>query len=465
MKPSRYRFAHVAAVAAIFTFSIVSLAPPAEAVPLSRGSAITSTAPAHSSPASPLASLLGVFVVFGMANISDDTARALFAASNSLLGRSTGPELFQSGNFDPTTPGVINIGRVLNLNRPLEAILIRLRGRIAVTVANYTAVAPEAPMNLLQKIILQGIHKDIGSTTPINISGATAFFWSWMFEEQGSRCLINNVNFPDASVARGGFQPLTSPFLGTTAGSPYDVELIYVIPMGPWMGISQSLKKQMTNFAYMPLDWADTLNLQLQFGDKSALGDPTGATVAFTAFGSGAGNWTWEVHNVYTLLGQFANQIRGGVTYRNEVPLSNQTALASAVMLSTLQKQITTNLLLKSGLIQTAGLTAGVDTLASVSDTILDKTQIIVDNKAVRNNQANPVAKAWKQRQFGTSIPQGYYLESFVDGQNPLLAFRGDGLNAGSQFQVNSDIVSASANNRIRMIQEYIVGGPFPAQR
>lgn len=402
---------------------------------------------------------------FTMDQISSDSARALFAASNSLLGRSTGPELFQSGTFDPSNPGTINVGRVLNLNRPLEAIIIRLRGRIAVTVANYTAVAPEAPMNMLQKIILQGIHKDIGSTTPINISGATAWMWGWMFEERGSACVINDVDFPDPSVARGGFRPLTSSFLGTTAGSPYDVELVYVIPMGPWMGISQSLKKQMTNFAYMPLDWADTLNLQLQFGDKSSMGDPTGATVAFTAFGSGAGNWTWEIHNCYTLLGQLANQIRGGVVYRNEVPLNNQTALASAVMLSTLQKQITTNLLIKSGLIQTAGLTAGVDTLRSVSDRLIDKTQIIVDNKFVRNNQSNIVSKAFYQRQFGVAIPQGYFLQSFVDGQNPLLAFRGDGLNAGSQFQVNSDIVSASADNRLRMVQEYVVGGPFPAQR
>lgn len=400
-----------------------------------------------------------------MAQVSDDQARALFAASNSLLGRSTGPELFQSGSFDPTTPGTINVGRVLNLNRPLEAIIIRMRGRVAVTVANYTAVAPEAPMNVLQKIILQGIHKDIGATVPINITGSTAWFWPWMFGMHGSDCIINNVSFPDPSVARGGFRPLTSPFLGTTAGSPYDIELIYIVPVGPLMGLGQSLKKQATNFAYQPLDWADTLNIQLLFGDKSAFGDPTGATVAFTAFGSGAGNWSWEIHNCYTLLGQFANQIRGGVCYRNEVQLNNQTTLANAVMLATLQKQITTNVMLKSGLIQTAGLTAGVDTLASVSDTILDKTQILADNKPIRNNQANMVSKAWYQSRFGRVIPQGVYLISFVDGQNPLLSYRGDGLNAGSQFQINSDITSASANNRLRMIQEYCVGGPFPAQR
>lgn len=398
-------------------------------------------------------------------NVSEQQARQLFAASNSLLGRSTGPELFQSVNFDPTTPGTINVGRVLNLNRPLEAIIVRLRGRIAVTVANYTAVAPEAPMNLLQRIILNGIHKDIGSTTPINISGATAWMWGWMFGDRASGCVINNVDFPDASVARGGFRPLTAPFLGTTAGSPFDVDLFYVIPVGPIMGIGQSLKKQATNFAYQPLDWSDTLNLQLQFGDKSALGDPTGATVAFTAFGSGAGNWLAEIHLCYTLLGQFANQIRGGVCYRNEQALNNQTALATGVMLSTLQKQITTNVLLKSGLIQTAGLTAGVDTLASVTDAMLDKTQIMADNKPIRNNQSNFVSKAWYQRQFAQPLAQGYFLQSFVDGQNPLLAYRGDGLNAGSQFQINSDIISASANNRIRMVQEYCVGGPFPAQR
>lgn len=400
-----------------------------------------------------------------MPEMSPQEARALLAASSSLLGRSTGPELFFTSTFDPTTPGTINIGRVLNLNRPLEAIIVRLRGRVAVTVGNYTAVAPEAPMNLLQNIQLQGIHKDFGSLTPIKMSGATAWIWPWMFGDRASGCVINNVDFPDPSVARGGFRPFTSPFLGTTAGSPYDIELMYVIPVGPVMGMGQSLKKQSTNFAYQPLDWSDSLNLQLQFGDKSALGDPTGATVTFTAFGSGAGNWTAEVHLCYTLLGQFANQLRSGVVIRNENQLPSQTALASGVLLTTLQKQITTNILLKTGAIQTAGLTAGVDTLASLSDVQADKTQIIVDNKPVRNNQSNIVAKAWYQRQFGLATPQGYFLLSFVDGQNPLLAYRGDGLQGGSQFTLNSDIIAASANNRQRFVQEMVLGGPFPAQR
>jgi hypothetical protein len=56
-------------------------------------------------------------------------------------------------------------------------------------------------------------------------------------------------------------------------------------------------------------------------------------------------------------------------------------------------------------------------------------------------------------------------MASFVEGQNALLAYRGDGLAGGSQFQLQSDVIAASANNRQRYVQEMIYGGPFPAQR
>jgi len=389
--------------------------------------------------------------------------RAALEASASVLGRYTGPELFFQQNVALTAAGgaqTVNLPRTLNLNRPVSDIFISLRGRITVTVGPYTAVAPEALQNLIQNIQIQGIHKDFGNLTPINLSGATAFLWPAMTQSRGiGTSLINGVYqaFPAA-------RPMASNFTG--AVGTHDFVLIIRIPVGPLLGMGQAVKRQYTNFLWMAEDWNDSLQTQIRFGDATALGDTTGATVAFTAFQSATGSPVMSVHLGYSLLTQFARLVRSGVVIRTEQPCAQQqTALTTQAVLQTLQKQITANLLVKTGTIQTAGLTAGVDTLATLSDFQLDRTQITVDNKPVRNNQDNLVFKSSEEALNNTLLPEGYFLMSFVEGQNALLSYRGDGLAGGSQFQLQSDVIAASANNRQRFIQEMIYGGPFPAQR
>ncbi len=410
-----------------------------------------------------------------MANsLSPADFRKALAASASVLGRYTGPELFFTQSVDLSAPTITNVPRTLNINRPISDIWIKLTGRVAVTVANYTAVAPESFANLLQQIQIQGTHKDFGNLTPIKMTGATAFSWPRLFQSRGNgTMLVNNqyaanpVNTAANTISvENGFRPYgnNSFFLGSTAGSPYDFVVIWRIPVTPQMGIGQALKRQATNFLWTAQDWADTLQIQLNWGDRFALGDPTGATVAFTAFGSGAGLPQLSIHLGYALLTQFNNLVRSGVCIRNEQPVSNQqTGIATGAILQTLQKQITTNLLIKTGIRQTVAGTQ--DTFASLSDTQLDVTQIQVDNKPVRNNQDNLISKAHAEAYFATTHPQGFFLQSFVDGQNPLLAYRGDGLGGGSQFQIVTNVLTANANNLQKFIQEMIFGGPFPAQR
>lgn len=414
-------------------------------------------------------------------NISPADFRKALQASQSVLGRFSGPELFFTQDVPITAAGgpvVVNLPRTLNLNRPLTDLFIEVRMRVGITVGAYAAVAPEAPQNFLQRVQVQGIHKDFGSLTPIFITGATAFMLGRLFQQRGhGTSLIAVGGAPaggqmaaDYGVDTGagrtvsGGRPMVSPFIGTVAN--HDIILIYRIPTYPLMGIGQDLKKQCTNFAWMPQDWADTLQLQLTFGDASSLGNPTGATVAFTAFGSAAGNPNVRIHLGYTMLSQFANMVRSGVCIRSEQPVSNQqTALSTAAVLQTLQHQITTGVLLKTGTIQTAGLSAGVDTLATLDDVQLERTQIQVDNKPLRNNQSNLVTKLHNEAYFSAVHPQGYFWSAFNEGQSALLAYRGDALAGGSQLQLVSDVISASANNRQRYIQEMIYGGPFPVQR
>lgn len=396
-------------------------------------------------------------------DVSPAQFRAALEASASVLGRYTGPELFFSQNVALTAAGgaqTVNLPRTLNLNRPVSDIYVSLRGRITVTVAPYTAVAPEALQNLIQNIQIQGIHKDFGNLTPINISGATAFMWPALSQRSGVGTSIINGVYQAFPAAR----PMASNFTGQVG--THDFILVVRIPVGPLLGQGQAVKRQYTNFLWMAEDWADSLQTQIRFGDASALGDTTGATVAFTAFQSATGSPVMSIHLGYSLLTQFARMVRSGVVIRTEQPTAQQqTALTTQAVLQTLQKQITSNLLVKTGTIQTAGLTAGVDTLATLSDFQLDRTQITVDNKPVRNNQDNIVFKANEEALLNTLVPEGYFLMSFVEGQNALLSYRGDGLAGGSQFQLQSDVIAASANNRQRFIQEMIYGGPFPAQR
>jgi hypothetical protein len=386
-------------------------------------------------------------------------ARASLAA-NSVIGRFQGPELFHSQSVDLSAPFSLNIPRVLNLTRPLAEIIVDLRFRVAVSVANYADIGTEAPQNIVQRFRLQGIHRKFGAVTPIDISGATAWLWPRLFQQTPGYLQINGTRPTEPSV------PFAETFLGTTAGSPYDIILIYRIPVYPLMGNGMSVKRQHSAFFMMPQDWADSLQFRIDFGDKSALGDPTGATVAFTAFGSGAGLPSVSVHLNYAILGQVANGMNAnGVTIRNEQLFATLTAIANKQRVTVLQKQITTGLIIKSGLMEDTGQAAGVQTFEALSDTMLENTQILVDNKPIRNNNDNLVQKLYYGGMFNTVQPQGYLNMSFVEGQNGLLSYRGDGLPAGSQFELMTDVLTASAKNRVALVQEMVYGGPFPGLR
>jgi hypothetical protein len=203
--------------------------------------------------------------------------------------------------------------------------------------------------------------------------------------------------------------------------------------------------------------------LTLLVGDASAFGDPTGATVAFAAFGGG-GNPTVSVFANYALLGDFQNKMqRSGLVVRNEQFLNNQTALGNSVLLTQLAHQITTTAMLKTGRLQAAGLTANVDTLATLSDVQVEATNLQVDNKPIKNNVSNMMEKAYHERMFNTVVPEGYFPLTFVEGGTSLLAYRGDRLPGGSQWNLMSNVITANAQQRQRFVQEYILGGPFPA--
>lgn len=386
-------------------------------------------------------------------------------AAQTMLGRFGGPEFWFSQSPVLTPAGgltPINPPGPINLTRAIESLTILVSMRVTVTVAPYTAVAPEAPQNFVQLIQLQGQHRSFGAQTPVRLSGATAYAWGRLFQaETGTGEYLISKNGGALTRAGQPGRPFTSAFDGTVA--THDMIIALHVPFGPSLMPSPLKVKQSTNFLLQPADWGNTLGLTLLVGDASSFGDPTGATVAFAAFGGG-GNPTISVFANYSLLGDFQNKMqRSGLVVRNEQMLNSQTALGNNLLLSQLSHQITPTVVLKTGRIQTAGLTANVDTLATLSDVQLEAVNLQVDNKAIRNNVSNMMAKAYHERMFNTIAPEGYFPLTFVEGGTSLLAYRGDRLPGGSQWNLMGNVIAASANNRQRFVQEYILGGPFPA--
>jgi hypothetical protein len=372
-----------------------------------------------------------------------------------LLGRNQGPELFFTQAF--TALASPYLPKNLNINRPLESLDIVFRGRVVIGTANYTSVAAEAPATIIQRIRLTGTHRKYGSLTLCDMSGATLFAFTRLFNQRSNTLLINGTRQPEPSV------PYAQ--AGATFGNTgtYDLEIHYWLPMCPILPPSAgSQQASCTPFLLQPEDWNDTLQLQLFFGDATSFGTPAGGTtVTFTAFGSGSGSPTVTVETNYEILGPAANSgIPSAVVIRNEKNASGVvTSIGNNIRLLLLDKQKTMNCVVKSGILNT-GSSGGVSVFASLSDTILDFTQIVVDNKPVRNIQNNFAGKEYYGRTFNTVLPQGYYNMSFIDSMNPLTFYRGDLVAGGASFELDSNIVSANANNSVLVTQEEVYGDP-----
>jgi hypothetical protein len=384
-------------------------------------------------------------------------------ASASILGRFQGAERFDQRTVDFATPQTIQY-RPFNLNRPLESIILEVRGRLAVTVGAFAAVGVEAIQNLVQRIRLEGQHRTNGNLVPLNLTGATAFALPLTAQESAGNQVYTSVGGAALTLAPRPGQPLVASFDGTVAN--HDFIMFLNIPLTPQMGIGSSLKRWSQAFLYMPDDWQNTLSLTLQFGDASSFGDVTGATTDFTAFGSAEGLPTVAVHLNYCILGPMENAARSqGITLRTERLLTDFVTAADEQRLLSLDKRITTGVLVKTGTIETTGITSGVTTFQTLNSLQLNRTQIMVDNKPVRNIVSDLAEKSRINRQFNVDPIEGYHALSFVDGQNPLLAYRADGLKGGAQFDLIADVLTTSADQRVTVVQEQVIGGPFPALR
>lgn len=371
-----------------------------------------------------------------------------------LLGRNQGPEFFFQQQFVPLQ--TVQIPKNVNLNRPLERIIIRLDIRITIATANMATVYPEALQSLIQQVQLQGTHNVYGALVPLQLTGADCFAWPSLFKVTGNVILINGVRVNPLGVPNG----VPAATFGNTG--TYDCQIFWEIPLVPVLPVAAKLNA--VPFLFMQQNWSDTLFLQLTMADATALGvQGASGTATFSALGSDEGNPQFFVYTNYEILGALANQINTAVTIRaiQQVPQGNITAIsANLVKLAQLQKYKTLNAVLKSGHLA-AATSAGVQVYATLSDAIFEQTQIRVDNKAIRNNLSNITYKDYLRFAFDApSQPQGYLPMSFVDSLNPRTAFDGDKVSGGSTYEVDSQIISGNSANYAEVIQEYFQGVP-----
>jgi hypothetical protein len=387
-------------------------------------------------------------------------ARARARTLASLLGRAQGPELLYNQIFTPLQAPIIPVR--INLSRFLESIHLVWRGRIVIATGNYTSLSPEAPQNIIQAVVISGSHRVWNALTPVNMTGASIFAWPSLFQARGSALYID-------STSGTGVTPVRAPALGVPMGLPlttignigtYDVEIHYDIFMAPFLGLSGSIKE--IPYFWNPRDWSDTLQIQLFFGDASSLGVPGTAVVTYFAYGTGAGSPNVEIHANYAILGPLADGIQSAVVVRNERTQTGGpvAAAGNAVRVQLLDKQKTTQVVVKSGTV-TAAPSSGVQVYATLNDQLIDKTLLRVDNKPVKNNQSNRAMKEYLARQFNAFTVQGYLPLSFVEQSNdPMTAYRADRIAGGATTELVTDVPTTTVRQTIGVIQEEIYGTP-----
>lgn len=375
----------------------------------------------------------------------------------SLLGRNQGPEFFFQQAWSAL--GNVVIPKAVNLNRPLERFHLVWQGRIVIATANMTNVAAESVQNLIQNFKLNGTHAAFKSITPINLTGADAFAWPKLFRTRGGTIYINGARQENLDIP-SGFSAQT--VFGNTG--TFDVEIHYIIPLVPVL--PAAAKVSVVPFLYQQKDWGDTLQVQLAFADQTALGTAGTATFTFSAFGSGTGSPQLFLFTNYEILGALAESLNSAVVIRNtqNIPSGLISSASSTLQrLQLLQKQKTTSVVLKSGLVQ-AGTSTGVTAYNTLADNIFEQTQIVADNKPVRNNFLNSALKEYGAYAFDARHPQGYLVLTFIDSMNPLTAYPGDALAGGSTFELDSQIKTGNASNLAEAIQEQYLGVPGVSQ-
>lgn len=376
---------------------------------------------------------------------------------NAYTGRNGGPEQFDNFAFAELFARVVP--KPVPLDQPLMAFQFEFKGRIVISVGNYASVFPESVLNIFQNIQWNGKHATLSSQTPWNGSGATLFKLMKLLNVRGNDLYINGVRISDDQISNG----IPASIFGNIG--TYDIDLVMTVPVYPF-GVNDG---QAMLFLYNEQAWGSTIQMIINMGDKTSFGDPTGATVAYHAFGLVSGSPMVNVQTIYASLGPLSDKIGQAVCIRNVQPINSVLAANSAtIRLAQLQNQRTNWVAQKTGTLA-AATSPGVTVFATLSDTIVEQTLLRKNNARIRNLFENSATKAWYSFRMQSTQPIGYLALLFDDGYptaNSWAAYQGDNplvLPSGAQFDIAAQVVGAAAANYGEIIQEYTLGEPLVA--
>lgn len=375
------------------------------------------------------------------------------------LGRNGATELLATNAPTMAAAATFQMGNFVTIDRPVVGFMLRSSGRLVVGTAAYTTGVPESFPNLVQRVFVQGQHVIWGNTTPWDISGSTLFSLPLAFQARGNTFLSSTTRQGDPGMPF----VTTANLITTPATGTIDYDVYYWMPCGPYLGASPSSKRYQLDFMWRPEDWNGPLIFNVGMSDNTALGTPAGGTTTtWTAFGAATGTPSLQLFAVYSQLGKARfGYIPGSnpIMIRNEqsAPTLLIAVTSQQTLLAQLQSYITTNIVVKSGILLT-GTSAGVQAFASLSDVQLDQTSVLIGNRYLKNTGSNLAMKSYDGMWMNTTPPQGYFCLPFTESGNPMTALRADdpsmGINAN--LQIKTAVLTASANNRQQYLQEYV---------
>lgn len=352
-----------------------------------------------------------------------------------------------NGTAVPQEVGLVN--RV-PLDKPLWGMIVEGRYRVVTTGAVGNVVA-EAPLNYIQKIRVVGTHKRFGTREIVNLRGATLYELEKKYSFGMASPLISNL-----PAAGAGF-----------AASTYDINFALPVPFVP-RGIP---KLQQMMFLVRNDEWA-TFDIYVTFGDITSIGVSPQTTAVFSDFGGG-GVPRVRITVIRSILGEARGLIQPAVFRRQSLPLT--TVLTSANLSDSPIQDLDVGFKICSYLVKTGTATTtstgGILSFSSLSDGIITRPKIKLDNVAIKDALSPLTARAYSLLEFGyggsagiapgaaSGNDTGYIPLEFCEGHDLNTAFRGDMLNRSNKLQLAGDVVVA-ANQQGEIVEEMLEGEP-----
>lgn len=347
-----------------------------------------------------------------------------------------------TGVIAPQEVGLVN--RV-PLDKPLFGMMLEVRYRFAVGATATGIMQAEGQQNFIQRVRVVGTHKRFGTRELVNLRGSTLFELEKKYTFGNFMPVVQDTTaFPATGVA-------------TVAATTYGNNFNMYIPFVP-RGIP---KLQQMLFLVRNDEWA-TFDIYVTFGDATSIAKfAAGQVVTFTDFASASGVPRARLSVIRSILGEARGLIQPAIFRRQFLPLTS--VLTSASGTDTPLQDLDVGFKVCSYLVKTGTLeitvTGGVNSFATLSDGIITRCKIKLDNVVIKDAISPLQARSYSASEHGAPLDTGYFPMEFIEGHDLNTAFRGDMLNRSNKLQLAGDVTIA-ANQSGEVVEEMIEGEP-----